>query len=397
LTHSPEIIAAEDLRVGRAAEFEREITEADVLEFAANSGDFNPLHVDFAFAGKTRFARRIVHGAFQVGLASALIGMHLPGRDTLLGAVNARFTSPLFFPCRVRVRGEIAAWNAASRTGSLRVAITDLASLAPVSDISMAFTLQGDGREKASSPLPARQPSATAQLKDRRIILLTGPAGGIGAQLLEALAEDFSVLALTYRRSLPNLPEHVFEVQADLEDPSSQAAILQGLGGQLLYGIVHCAWGGMPKGGLLQSDSQLIERQLAFGTSQLVRLAQLIFNHSSSEGGRVVALGSSAGHHKPAFGMGAYSLAKAALEDTVRLLAPELARKKICINAVCPSFVSAGMNAHAQGLQIKREAALVPLGRICETDDIVGTVKYLLSPAASFVTGQSLLLSGGQL
>ena len=78
------VFAAEDLRVGLRAEFEREISEADILAFAANSGDANPLHVDAAYASGTAYGGRLVHGAFQVGLASALIGMHLPGRSVLL-------------------------------------------------------------------------------------------------------------------------------------------------------------------------------------------------------------------------------------------------------------------------------------------------------------------------
>jgi NAD(P)-dependent dehydrogenase (short-subunit alcohol dehydrogenase family) len=123
----------------------------------------------------------------------------------------------------------------------------------------------------------------------------------------------------------------------------------------------------------------------------------LLFNLAGPDGGRVVALGSIAGRHKPAFGLGAYSLAKSALEDTVRLLAPEVARKKITINAVCPTFVPAGMNAQADDLHVKREAAMIPMGRICETEDIIGAVRYLLSPAASFISGQSIVLSGAQL
>ena len=53
------------------------MTEADVLDFARTSGDFNPLHVDAAYAGRTTFRGRIAHGAYQVGLASALVGMYL--------------------------------------------------------------------------------------------------------------------------------------------------------------------------------------------------------------------------------------------------------------------------------------------------------------------------------
>ena len=397
---APKVIAADDLRVGLTAEYEREIEESDVLGFAANSGDFNPLHVDSDFAQQTRYSQRIVHGAFQIGLASALIGMHLPGRDVLLGSVNARFLSPLYFPCRVRVSGEITAWNAVSRAGSLRVTVSDLASLAPTSEITAAFTLHAGKPEQPAATTQQSMPVETAfssDRNDRKIVILTGASGGIGATLLKALAEEFSVLALVHRHPLQEKPPHAVEVQADISAPGWEQIITQRLGGHPLYGIVHCAWAGMPKGGLLQSDPRLIEQQLAFGTSHVVRLARLLFNLVGSDGGRMVALGSVAGHYKPALGLGAYSLAKSALEDTLRLLAPEVARKKISINAVCPTFVPAGMNVQADDLQIKREAALIPMGRICEAEDIVGAVRYLLSPAASFISGQSIVLSGAQL
>jgi NAD(P)-dependent dehydrogenase (short-subunit alcohol dehydrogenase family)/acyl dehydratase len=400
VTLVPKVIAADDLRVGLTAEYEREIEESDVLGFAANSGDFNPLHVDSGFAQSTRYSQRIVHGAFQVGLASALIGMHLPGRDVLLGSVNARFLSPLYFPCRVRVSGEIMVWNPASRAGSVRVTVSDLASLAPTSEITMAFTLQAGKPEQPVGTTQQSRPVETAfssDRNDRKIVILTGATGGIGAVLLKALAEEFSVLALVHRRPLQEKPPHAVEVQADISAPGWEQIITQCLGGHPLYGIVHCAWAGMPKGGLLQSDPRLIEQQLAFGTSHVVRLARLLFSLVGSDGGRMVALGSVAGHYKPALSLGAYSLAKSALEDTLRLLAPEVARKKISINAVCPTFVPAGMNVQADDLQIKREAALIPMGRICEAEDIVGAVRYLLSPAASFISGQSIVLSGAQL
>jgi NAD(P)-dependent dehydrogenase (short-subunit alcohol dehydrogenase family)/acyl dehydratase len=398
LTPSPKVLGADELHVGLAAEYEREIAESDVLQFAANSGDFNPLHVDSVFAQQSRYAARIVHGAFQVGLASALIGMQLPGRDVLLGSVNARFLSPLFFPRRVRVSGEVTAWNIAARAGSLRVTIIDLASHVPVSEITMAFTLQDDnaeGQSRQASPQPAQVEASFSA--DRKIVVLTGASGGVGCALLKPLTEEFSVIAITHRHPLKEKLPHLVEVQADISAAGWENAVGERMAGKPLYGIVHCAWAGMPKGGLLHSDPRIIEEQLACGTSQVVRLARFLFDHVGADGGRIVALGSAAGHHKPALALGAYSLAKSALEDTLRLLAPELARRKICINGVCPTFVAAGLNAHADDLQIKREKAFVPLGRVCETQDIVGTVRYLLSPAASFISGQSIQLSGAQL
>lgn len=404
---TPKIMPSGELHVGLTAEYERDIAESDVLGFAANSGDFNPLHVDAAFAQQSRYSQRIVHGAFQIGLASALIGMHLPGRDVLLGAVNARFLAPLYFPSRVRVSGEITAWNASSRAGSVRVTVSDLSSLASASEITMAFTLQSSvprvRARSASTSMGSDSRKATEQKlsarfsSDKKIVLLTGASGGIGAALLNALAEDHSVLALVHRRQLRAQPGHAVEVQADLSATGWEQAVTDRLDGHPLYGIIHCAWPGLPKGGLLQSDPRLVEQQLAFGTSHVVRLARLLFNLAGADGGRMVALGSIAGHHKPALALGAYSLAKSALEDTIRLLAPEMARKKISINTVCPTFVAEGMTAQADELQTKREKALIPLGRICEAQDIINAVRYLLSPAAEFVSGQSIVLSGAQL
>ena len=397
MRHEPKAIPSVDLRIGLTAEYEREIEESDVLGFAANSGDFNPLHVDPGFAENSRFGQRIVHGAFQIGLASAMIGMHLPGRDVLLGSVNARFISPLYFPCRVRVSGEITAWNVASRAGSVRVTVSEGASLAPVSEITMAFTLQAGKTEQAAvAAQPSRSPE-TAFSSDRKIVMLTGASGGIGAALLRALTEEFSVLAVVHRHPLKEKPLHTVDVKADISAPGWEQIITERLGSRPLYGIVHSAWPALAKGGLLHSDTRLIEQQIAFGTSHVVRLARLLFSLVGSDGGRMVALGSTAGHYKPALGLGAYSLAKSALEDTIRLLAPETARKKITINAVCPNFVTAGMNAQADDLQVKREKALIPMGRTCEIEDIVGAVRYLLSPAASFVSGQSIVLAGAQL
>ena len=397
MTLAPKVISAGDLRVGMSAEYEREIKESDVLDFAANSGDFNPLHVDSEFALQSRYSQRIAHGAFQIGLASALIGMHLPGRDVLLGSVNARFLSPLYFPSRVRVNGEITAWNSSSRAGSIRVIVSDRSSLVPLSEVIMAFTLQARKIEQSANDAQASTEANAAFSAERKIVILTGASGGIGAALLQPLAEKFSVLALVHRHPLKERPSHAIEVQADISAPEWEQSVAAHLNGNSLYGIVHCAWPGMPKGGLLQSDLRLIEQQLAFGSSHVVRLARLLFGLVGSDGGRLVSLGSIAGHHKPALGLGAYSLGKSALEDTVRLLAPELARKKISINCLCPSFVPDGMNAQADDQQIKRERALVPMGRTCETEDIVGAVHYLLSPEASFISGQSIVLSGAQL
>jgi 3-oxoacyl-[acyl-carrier protein] reductase len=95
--------------------------------------------------------------------------------------------------------------------------------------------------------------------------------------------------------------------------------------------------------------------------------------------------------------MAAYSLGKAALEHTVRLLAPELARANITINTIAPSFVPVGMNNAKTNRVVLTETAKVPLGKLCSPEDVARAIEFLLSPGAAFITGQMLPLTGGQL
>lgn len=400
------IFNASELRPGLRVSYEREIGEEDVLSFARLSGDYNPLHVDTDYARQSSFEGRIVHGAFQVGLASALLGMHLPGKNVLLGSINSRFPAPLYYPTRAKISGEITSWNLQTRGGQLKVIIQQADSLKPTAEISLGFTLrehQSNGKqvvERQVGRAPLAQ--ATAQLSpgERKLIIVTGAAGGLGEELVTALADEFHVLALVNRtplsdevRSLSNVCEQV----VDLTDEAFEDSLSTRIGSQNIYGLVHAAWPGAPRGSLLQADHDAIRSQTDFGTTLTVRLARFLFERVEADGGRFVALGSTAGSHKPYLPLGVYSLGKACLENTIRLLAPELARKRVTINAACPSFVPLGINKEADQRKVLQQTAAIPMGRLCAAEDVVGMVRFLLSPAASFVSGQIFELTGAEL
>ena len=85
----------EDLSIGMDAIFAKTITEADVLMFAAVSGDTNPLHLNAEFAEKTRFNQRIVHGMLTTSLWSTLVGTRLPGPGSAYMGQEINFLKPV--------------------------------------------------------------------------------------------------------------------------------------------------------------------------------------------------------------------------------------------------------------------------------------------------------------
>jgi 3-hydroxybutyryl-CoA dehydratase len=85
----------EDLCVGMSASFSKTITEADLVLFAAVSGDNNAMHVNEEFAAATPFGGRIAHGMLTASVISAAIANRMPGPGTVYLGQNLRFRAPV--------------------------------------------------------------------------------------------------------------------------------------------------------------------------------------------------------------------------------------------------------------------------------------------------------------
>ena len=98
----------------------------------------------------------------------------------------------------------------------------------------------------------------------------------------------------------------------------------------------------------------------------------------------------------------AYCASKFAVIGLTQAMAQELAPHGITVNAVCPGAIATDRNAATRaraattGDAAAAAAASSPVGRIGEPDDIARAVLYLADPAASYVTGQSLVVDGGR-
>ena len=95
--------------------------------------------------------------------------------------------------------------------------------------------------------------------------------------------------------------------------------------------------------------------------------------------------------------MPASAAAKAALEALARALAADLAPDGITVNCVAPGFVEKEAGAHAAmgSEKLRRASARIPLGRLGQPDEIAALIEFLLSPAAAYITGQTIHADGG--
>jgi 3-hydroxybutyryl-CoA dehydratase len=98
-----------ELRVGDSAALAKTITEADVMQFAAISGDFNPLHVDAEFAARSGFGARVAHGTLAIGVAAGILGTLLPGLGTVALRLHVEFVAPVLVADTVTAHAEVAA------------------------------------------------------------------------------------------------------------------------------------------------------------------------------------------------------------------------------------------------------------------------------------------------
>jgi len=100
-----------EMKVGDFAEFSKTVSETDIYLFAGIVGDFNPAHVNEAYAKNTFFKTRIAHGMLAAGFVSATIGMQLPGPGTIYISQELKFLGPVHIGDTVTAHVEVAEIN----------------------------------------------------------------------------------------------------------------------------------------------------------------------------------------------------------------------------------------------------------------------------------------------
>ncbi len=114
----------EDLSVGQTASFGKTITEADIVLFAAVTGDTNPMHLNAEYAAGSIFKERIAHGMLAAGLITKVLGTQLPGPGTIYMSQTLRFRAPVRIGQTVTATVEVTALHPDKHRATLRTVCT---------------------------------------------------------------------------------------------------------------------------------------------------------------------------------------------------------------------------------------------------------------------------------
>ena len=147
---------------------------------------------------------------------------------------------------------------------------------------------------------------------------------------------------------------------------------------------------------LVDTPDDVFRSQLELNLTSAFQGAKAAGNRMG-DGGVIINITSGAGTRGSPY-TGPYAAAKAGMINLTQTLALELAERGIRVNAVSPGPVVTEAFREVLGVedQLDALARTIPLGRTGTPDDIAGAVLYLASPAASWVTGEHLLVAGGR-
>jgi 3-oxoacyl-[acyl-carrier protein] reductase len=227
-----------------------------------------------------------------------------------------------------------------------------------------------------------------------RTVLVTGGSKGIGRAIAERLHAAGHRVAATYRSG--DVPPGVLGVECDVTDSAQVDAAFTQVESALGPVDVVVANAGITRDTLiLRMSDEDWDAVIATNLTGSFRVAKRATRGMMrARFGRLVFISSVVGLLGSA-GQVNYASSKSGLVGMARSLARELGSRGVTANVVAPGFIVTEMTAELGEDLVKKYSEQIPLGRMGTTDDIAGAVEFLISDAASYITGAVIPVDGG--
>jgi 3-oxoacyl-[acyl-carrier protein] reductase len=400
----------EELCAGQTASVDRTVTFDDVAAFAQLSGDYNALHLDREFAARTEFSRPVAHGFLHASLLSTLIGMKLPGHGALYLSQTIEFSAPVFVGDSLVATATIDKIDRETRIVDLSTIINNQRGQAVLRGRARAKVLRlaENPASSASSENKLDAGTRPAGLVSGKRALVTGASRGIGRATARLLAAQGAHVCINYRHSMTAAAtlrdEIVAEggqcimIKADVTSARSASDLVEAAAGAAgLDILVNNAGPRIASAPFARvSWDQMAEAYQAIAGSAF-NVTQAALPHLRKSSGRIINVISSAALGRTAFHWMPYAAAKAALHAMSKNLALELGPSGITVNTVSPSLVATDLVSDMPERVRQDFMGRTPLRRLATVDDVAGAILLLASPYASFITGDNLLVAGGEI
>jgi 3-oxoacyl-[acyl-carrier protein] reductase len=243
---------------------------------------------------------------------------------------------------------------------------------------------------------------------NNKVAIVTGASKGIGAGIAKALAAEGASVVVNYASS----KEDAGRVVAEIVAKGGRAIAVRGDVGnasdvQHIFAETKKAFGRLDVlvnnagvyqfAPLAEITEEQFHRQFNTNVLGLLLTSQEAAKQFNGEGGNIINIGSVASQLTPP-SAAVYAATKSAVDAVTRVLAKELGPKKIRVNSINPGMVETE-GVHAAGFigsDFQRHSeAQTPLGRIAQPEDIAPIAVFLASSDSGWLTGETVLASGG--
>ena len=235
-----------------------------------------------------------------------------------------------------------------------------------------------------------------------RKALVTGGGIGIGAAIVQAYLDAGAEVAFTFRSHPPKRDAGARNVHSFQVDGTDEAAVTQVVGDVVsqLGGIdilVNNIGGLVKRAGIEDLDLATWHSILSVNLDSTFLFTHAVIPHLGKDG-RVINIGSLAGHTGGHPGALAYATAKAAVLGFTRSLATEVGPRGITVNALAPGFIenTPFHDTFTTAQSKEKTISGIPVGRAGVPADVASAALWLASPKASFVSGSVIDVNGAQ-